>query len=91
MRGENQRISVGEAIKAWTLDGANATFEENTKGSIIPSKLADFVVLEKDPPTVPPDTIQDIVIEATYLGGENYDDANHGDGDEEEKQSLYVH
>ena len=69
-RGENQRISVDEAIKAWTLDGAYATFEENTKGSITPGKLADFVVLEKDPRKVAPDTIQDIVIEATYLGGE---------------------
>ena len=69
-RGENQRISVDEAIKVWTLDGAYATFEENIKGSIAPGKLADFVILEKDPGKVPPDTIQDIVIEATYLGGQ---------------------
>ena len=70
VRGENQRISVDEAIKVWTLDGAYATFEENIKGSITPGKLADFVILEKDPRRVPPDTIQDIVIEATYLGGQ---------------------
>jgi predicted amidohydrolase YtcJ len=69
-RGENQKISVDEAIKAWTLDGAYATFEEKTKGSITPGKLADFVVLEKDPRKVPADTIKDIVLEATYLGGE---------------------
>jgi len=71
VRGGNQKISVDEAIKAWTLDGAYATFEENIKGSITPGKLADFVVLEKDPRKVPPDTIQDIVLEATYLGGQN--------------------
>jgi predicted amidohydrolase YtcJ len=70
LRGENQRIGVDEAIKVWTLDGAYATFEENSKGSITPGKLADFVVLEKDPRTVPPDTIKDIALEATYLGGE---------------------
>ena len=70
LRGENQRIGVDEAIKVWTLDGAYATFEENIKGSITPGKLADFVVLEKDPRTVPPDTIKDIALEATYLGGE---------------------
>jgi predicted amidohydrolase YtcJ len=70
VHGGNQTISVDEAIKAWTLDGAYATFEENIKGSITPGKLADFVVFEKDPRKVPPDTIQDIVIEATYLGGE---------------------
>jgi predicted amidohydrolase YtcJ len=69
LRGENQRVSVDEAIKIWTLDGAYATFEENIKGSITPGKLADFVVLEKDPRKVPPDTIKDIVLEATYVGG----------------------
>jgi len=70
VRGGNQRISVEEAIKVWTQDGAYATFEENIKGSITPGKLADFVVLEKDPRQVPPDTIKDIILEATYLGGE---------------------
>jgi predicted amidohydrolase YtcJ len=70
MRGENQRISVDEAIRVWTLDGAFATFEENIKGSISPGKLADFVVLQKDPRKVPADTIKDVVVEATYLGGE---------------------
>jgi predicted amidohydrolase YtcJ len=70
VRGANQRIRVEEAIRAWTLDGAYATFEENSKGSITPGKLADFVVLENDPRKVPPDTIKDIVLEATYLGGE---------------------
>ncbi len=70
VRGGNQRVSVDEAIRVWTLDGAYVTFEENIKGSITPGKLADFVVLEKDPRRVPPDTIKDIVLEATYLGGE---------------------
>ena len=69
-RGEDQRISVNEAIKIWTLDGAYATFEESIKGSITPGKLADFVVLEKDPRKVPADTIKDIALEATYLGGD---------------------
>ena len=68
--GVNQRVSVEEAVKVWTLDGAYATFEEKTKGSIVPGKLADFVVLRKDPRKVAPDTIKDVVIEATYLGGE---------------------
>lgn len=107
LRGENQRISVEEAIKVWTLDGAYATFEENIKGSITPGKLADFVVLEKDPRTVPPDTINDIVIEATYLGGEKVYAApgkavamvpqpplNYGDGnygDGDEEENQILH
>ena len=69
--GVNQRISVEEAIKVWTLDGAYATFEEHDKGSIEPGKLADFAVLRKDPRKVPPDTIKDIVVDATYVGGKN--------------------
>jgi len=68
--GINQRVSVEEAIKVWTLDGAYATFEEKTKGSIIPGKLADFVVLRKDPHKVAPDSIKDIVVDSTYVGGE---------------------
>ena len=69
-RGENQKVSVDEAIKVWTLGGAYATFEENSKGSITPGKLADFVILQKDPREVPLGTIKDIVLEATYLGGQ---------------------
>jgi predicted amidohydrolase YtcJ len=69
--GGNQKVSVDEAIRVWTLDNAYATFEENIEGSITPGKLADFVVLQKDPRKVPPDTIKDIVVEATYMGGSN--------------------
>ncbi len=69
--GVNQRVGVEEAIKVWTLDGAYATFEEHDKGSITPGKLADFAVLRKDPRKVPPDTIKDIVVDATYVGGKN--------------------
>jgi predicted amidohydrolase YtcJ len=69
--GVNQCVSVEEAIKVWTLDGAYATFEEPDKGSIKPGKLADFVVLRKDPRKVPPGTIKDIAVDATYVGGKN--------------------
>jgi predicted amidohydrolase YtcJ len=92
--GGNQRIGVDEAIKVWTLDNAYATFEENIKGSITPGKLADFVVLGKDPHKVPPDAIKDITVEATYVGGQKVYTAppepvaivpqpplNYGDGD----------
>jgi hypothetical protein len=99
--GENQRVSVDEAIEVWTLDGAYATFEEKIKGSITPGKLADFVILEKDPHKVPPETIKDIVVEATYLEGRQVYAApakavamappppiDYGDGDDEENESA---
>jgi predicted amidohydrolase YtcJ len=69
--GGNQRVSVEEAIKVWTLDGAYTSFEENEKGSITPGKLADFLVLRQDPRKVNPDTIKDIIIDGTYIGGVN--------------------
>ena len=69
--GGSQRITVEEGIKVMTLDGAFTSFEENTKGSIAAGKLADFIVLRKDPRQVPADTIKDIVVDATYIGGVN--------------------
>lgn len=67
--GVNQRISVDEAIRVNTINGAYASFEEKIKGSIAEGKLADFVVLADDPHTVPPDRIKDIPIVRTVVGG----------------------
>jgi len=67
--GPSQRISVTEAMRICTVHGAYASFEENLKGSLTPGKLADFVILEKDPHEVDPDTIVDIRIVRTVLGG----------------------
>ena len=52
--GANQRITVDEALRVNTLNGAYASHEEAIKGSITPGKLADFVVLADDPHTVDP-------------------------------------
>jgi predicted amidohydrolase YtcJ len=67
--GVNQRISVEEALKIYTLHGAYASFEEDTKGSIQAGKLADFVVLEENPTNVDPLSIKDIAIIKTVIGG----------------------
>jgi predicted amidohydrolase YtcJ len=67
--GARQRITAEEALRAWTLGGAYASFEEDRKGSIAAGKLADFVVLSDDPTRVKPDTIKDIQVELTVIGG----------------------
>jgi predicted amidohydrolase YtcJ len=67
--GGNQRITVDEAIRVNTLNGAFASFEEGIKGSITAGKLADFVVLADDPHTVDPNRIKDIQIVRTVVGG----------------------
>ncbi len=68
--GANQRISVAEALLVNTLHGAYAAHEERSKGSIAVGKLADFVQLADDPHTVRPETIKDIAIVRTMVGGE---------------------
>ena len=67
--GLNQRISVSEAIRVNTLNGAYASFEEKQKGTITAGKLADLVILEADPYSVDPNTIKDIKINRTITGG----------------------
>ena len=68
--GPNQKVSIDEALRIYTLNGAYASFEENIKGSITPGKLADLVVLGEDPTVVDPFSIKDIPIEMTMVGGE---------------------
>ena len=67
--GPSQRISVSEAMQICTMNGAYASFEEGIKGSLTPGKLADIVILEKDPKAVDPDSIVDIKVRRTILGG----------------------
>jgi hypothetical protein len=67
--GASQKITVDEALRVNTLNGAYATHEETLKGSIAPGKLADFVMLADDPHTVDPDRIKDIRIVRTVTGG----------------------
>ena len=67
--GANQRISAEEALRCCTINGAYASFEENTKGTIEPGKLADLVVLAKDPIKKEGEAILKIPVERTMLGG----------------------
>lgn len=67
--GPSQKITVDEAIKIGTIHGAYASYEEQSKGSLEPGKLADLVVLGKDPRETDPMEIIDIPIERTMVGG----------------------
>lgn len=64
-----QKLTVLEAIEAYTMGSAYAEFEEKEKGSITPGKLADFVVLSDDLFKIPPAAIKNVKVEATFLGG----------------------
>lgn len=67
--GAEQAISREDAIRSVTINGAYTSFEEDVKGSIEPGKYADFVVLSDDVLTVPADSIKDIRVLTTVLGG----------------------
>ena len=64
-----QKISVEEALRAYTVSAAYAGFEEKDKGSLEPGKLADFVILGADPFRVKPEEIEKIAVDATVVGG----------------------
>jgi predicted amidohydrolase YtcJ len=64
-----ERITVAEALRMYTVNAAYASFEEELKGSIEAGKLADFTVLSNDPQGVPPNKIKDIAVELTIVGG----------------------
>lgn len=67
--GANQKISLDEAIRVNTINGAYNSHEENIKGSITAGKLADYVVLAEDLRSIPVDRIKDVSIVRTVVGG----------------------
>lgn len=67
--GPMQRVDVITALKAMTLWPAYQHFEEKSKGSIEPGKLADFVILSADPTAVDPETLDQLKVTETIKSG----------------------
>lgn len=70
-----QKISVEEALRAYTIDAAYAGFSETKLGSIEPGKLADVVVLGRNLFDTPPDEVDQVPIRCTMVGGKVMYDA----------------
>ena len=68
-RDSDERIGVDEALKCYTIESARAEGTEDIKGSIESGKLADFVILERNPIEVPSGEIADIRVLQTIVGG----------------------
>jgi predicted amidohydrolase YtcJ len=64
-----QKLTVAEAVEAYTMGSAYAEFQEKEKGSIRAGKLADMVLLSDDIFSVTPEKIRDVKVEKTILGG----------------------
>lgn len=65
-----QKISVDDALLAYTKQAAYASFDEQIKGSLEVGKLADFVVLSEDIRKIDPNLIRETAVLQTYVGGE---------------------
>ena len=68
--GPKERVSVDDAIRAVTIDAAYQMMSDHEVGSLEAGKLADFVVLEKNPRTTAPAQIADIKVLETWVGGQ---------------------
>jgi hypothetical protein len=64
-----QKISLSEAIEAYTMGSAYAEFQEHEKGSLTAGKLADVVILSDDLFSISPKNIPDVRVETTMVGG----------------------
>lgn len=64
-----QKISVEEAVRAYTSGAAHASFDEASKGTLAPGYLGDFVVLDRDVFAIPPEQIREARVDMTIVGG----------------------
>jgi predicted amidohydrolase YtcJ len=71
----NQRLTLDEALRGYTVEAAYAEFEEKAKGSIEPGKLADLTVISQDITKIPYRDILSIKVQKTFVGGELVYDA----------------
>lgn len=67
--GRKQGVTIDEAIRMFTINGAYASFEESIKGSITEGKLADLTVLNRDPRTVEPEQLHTLQADLTIIDG----------------------
>lgn len=67
--GPEQAVTIDEALRMFTVNGAYASFEETIKGSIGEGKLADLVVLDRDPRAVAPEELHTLRAEMTIVDG----------------------
>ncbi len=67
-----QSITIQEALKMFTYEGAYLSFDEHNRGSLEVDKIADMVILNKNPLSMNPEKLKDLKVEELYLSGEKY-------------------
>ena len=71
-----QRLTLDEALRGYTVEAAYVEFEENAKGSIEKGKLADVAVISQDITTLAPKQILSVRVLKTFVGGKLVYDSN---------------
>jgi predicted amidohydrolase YtcJ len=72
VHGPDQTVSLLDALKTFTINGAFLTYDDEVRGSLEAGKLADFVILDADLPNVPPEELLGMSARVlmTVVGGE---------------------
>lgn len=76
--GADQAVSVQDALRMCTYNGAWAAFDEAERGSLEAGKIADMAVLSENPYTADKNKLRDIQVEQLYLGGKPYESCREG-------------
>jgi predicted amidohydrolase YtcJ len=66
----SQSVSIGDAVRAYTVNPAILSGDEHKRGTLMPGKLADFIVLSEDPFKIPSERLALLQVLATVVGGE---------------------
>ena len=67
---KGEAVETIEAIRAYSIDGAYAAWEEHDKGSVEPGKLADLIVVDRDPLSIKPDDLKNMTTLMTVINGQ---------------------
>jgi predicted amidohydrolase YtcJ len=68
----NQSVTIQEALKMYTYEIAHMSFDENERGSLETGKIADMVILNKNPLAMDPPDLLELKVEQLYLQGKKY-------------------
>ena len=72
VNNKNQSISLNDALRIATYNGYYTTFDENLRGSLERGKVADMIIISKNPYTVPSNEINTITVQQLFLNGQPY-------------------
>jgi predicted amidohydrolase YtcJ len=68
----DEKIPVIDALRMHTSWAARLSFDEDDRGTLETGKVADFIILDRNPLSIPVETLKEINMEGLYIGGQPY-------------------